>query len=382
MVAVAPHHRLYSQCWLLTYPLVWAIVLSVSKAMREASLKDKANIVPTPCFLFIAFFWELRGKQNLLVMKILRMIGMALFAVLMCVNFASCSNEDEVESQETDKIKVSLGCTGEIIDITQEPLTRTETTSGIYTILVFSDDMVYAEGTFSSVENLSIELIASKTYNFEVKYKPNSSDTPTDEFEYKTRRPSIESMMPYYEESDLYYGLYEGYTPTVDGEVEIYMRRMSFGIKATVNNLVEGAKVNVILQRGNVTKKLNMELTKAKPSDEKTFTLAYGDYDKTFSKIYKGLGTKDNYVNYYEEANLHIVLTRIDGKEVALLNEPIIIERNKRSCITINIGNSASGTSNDFSITQEKEGMVDGNTYEVEGEEGTIVDTTINKGTE
>ncbi len=36
MIAVAPHHGLYSHNWLLTYPLVWAIVLSVPLAMREA----------------------------------------------------------------------------------------------------------------------------------------------------------------------------------------------------------------------------------------------------------------------------------------------------------------------------------------------------------
>jgi len=35
MIAVAPHHR-YTL-------LVWAIVLSVPKAMREASLKDKTE---------------------------------------------------------------------------------------------------------------------------------------------------------------------------------------------------------------------------------------------------------------------------------------------------------------------------------------------------
>ena len=36
-------------------PLVWAIVLSVPKAMREACQLDKANIVPTP--YFIMSFW-------------------------------------------------------------------------------------------------------------------------------------------------------------------------------------------------------------------------------------------------------------------------------------------------------------------------------------
>ena len=53
MMAVAPHYRyIPTSVGRLRYCLmVWdAIVLSTLKAMREASLQDKANIVPTPFF--------------------------------------------------------------------------------------------------------------------------------------------------------------------------------------------------------------------------------------------------------------------------------------------------------------------------------------------
>ena len=36
-----------------------------------------------------------REAKNIVKMKTFRMIGMALFAILMCVNFASCGNDDE-----------------------------------------------------------------------------------------------------------------------------------------------------------------------------------------------------------------------------------------------------------------------------------------------
>ena len=55
---------MYSRSWLFAYPLVWAIALSGTKAMREASSKDKADIVPTPSFCFIRFHLGI-GEQNL-----------------------------------------------------------------------------------------------------------------------------------------------------------------------------------------------------------------------------------------------------------------------------------------------------------------------------
>lgn len=42
----------------------------------------------------MAFIWKLKSNINFLVMKTLRLVGMALFAVLMCVNFAACSKEE------------------------------------------------------------------------------------------------------------------------------------------------------------------------------------------------------------------------------------------------------------------------------------------------
>ena len=46
----------FVQPLLATYiPLVWAIALSVPKAMREASQKGKADIVPTPLFYINGF---------------------------------------------------------------------------------------------------------------------------------------------------------------------------------------------------------------------------------------------------------------------------------------------------------------------------------------
>ena len=54
--------------------------------------------------LFInAIYWEHRGTNKLrLKMKTFRLIGMALLAVVMCVNFASCSGDDDEEPIKND----------------------------------------------------------------------------------------------------------------------------------------------------------------------------------------------------------------------------------------------------------------------------------------
>ena len=54
--------------------------------------------------LFInAIYWEHRGTNKLrLKMKTFRLIGMALLAVVMCVNFASCSGGDDEEPIKND----------------------------------------------------------------------------------------------------------------------------------------------------------------------------------------------------------------------------------------------------------------------------------------
>ena len=99
--------------------MVWiAIVLSVPKAMREASLKDKADIVPTP-FLFIALFGELRSITNQTKkMKTFKMIGIALTAICMCMNFTSCSSDD---GEENDYIKTGLTINGKHFMVSEEP---------------------------------------------------------------------------------------------------------------------------------------------------------------------------------------------------------------------------------------------------------------------
>ena len=62
------------------------------------------------------------------------MIGMAMFAILMCVNFASCSNDGNEVPEQGKEIMVSLGFSGDF-EISESPLSRA-TSDDLYLIRV------------------------------------------------------------------------------------------------------------------------------------------------------------------------------------------------------------------------------------------------------
>ena len=93
MMAVAPH-RWFVQPLVASYITFGVGYCFIhSKGNAKTRVWDKADIVPTPYF-FIRFHRGIRGYNNK-IMKTFRMIGMALMAVLMCVNFTSCSEDDD-----------------------------------------------------------------------------------------------------------------------------------------------------------------------------------------------------------------------------------------------------------------------------------------------
>ena len=60
---------MYSPYWLLTYPLVWAIVLSIPKVMRRPNLRIKQYSSHT-FFVLSAFIWELGSIKEIVMKKL------------------------------------------------------------------------------------------------------------------------------------------------------------------------------------------------------------------------------------------------------------------------------------------------------------------------
>ena len=90
MMAVAPHH------WYVQPILAFHISIGVgycfihSKGNAKTRVWDRA--ISSHTFIYIRYSLGI-GEQNKLNMKILKSIGMALAAILFCVNFTSCEKE-------------------------------------------------------------------------------------------------------------------------------------------------------------------------------------------------------------------------------------------------------------------------------------------------
>ena len=112
-------------------------------------------------------------------------------------------------------------------------------------------------------------------------------------------------------------------------------------------------------------------------TNNEAYDAIYSFPDWKYSKVYKGVSSGDTYVNYYENADLKIILKRVDGVQQTLAEETIIVERNKKTYATINVGKKDDALSSGITITIDDEDMSDGTQYDIDGEEGTITKTEI-----
>lgn len=305
---------------------------------------------------------------------------MALIAILMNSNLTSCSKDNAAENREPQRLTIPLTCVGEILDVTHENLTRLgeNSSSGDYEIYVYtSNGLTYASGVFDIINNITIELLDNETYRFEVIYYPDRSWGASNKFTYNVSTPNEDYSIPgCYRDDDIYYGTLSGYSPNIDEGVEIYLKRMTFGLKLVAENLADGASIKTRLRRRPImmvdtSTPAPDVLTNSSPECEKIYSF----HEAMWETVYNGTLKDDQYVNYNETADLQIILTRVDGIEVDLGTYDINIERNKKTCVNINVGDSDSIITNRISITLEDENITDGSQYNVDASEGTITES-------
>ena len=323
-------------------------------------------------------------------MKTLRLIRMALFAVLMCVNFASCSNE-EVTSSEPQKgkeIVVSLSLKGEY-EVSESPLSRTPS-NDLYYIWVFdktNSSTKYAVGLFNDVSTLNITLIEGNSYSFGAMIikdgmtklaqtegafgKPFSNTAlNTEGFTY-----SNNWEQPDYTEFKLTDGSIYGipnldiwvsvptqdYEATEGEDVTIQTIRASFGAKFVAKNLTEGS-LKVSLHGTGVGSNNGMIM------DSPTFELT--DYtDEIFLMPMLETSTTQNR-NLYATLSVVCTWVKANGDEVELGSPTITFERNKKTTIYIKV---VPDVENGITFTtSDNEEMGDGGTYNVEDGTATV----------
>lgn len=280
-------------------------------------------------------------------MKTLKFIGIAIIAVLMCVNFASCNSED-VSNETNDEIIVNLNLDGEFIEYSEYPLSRNTETPAIQIQIeqynVNTEEYEpYAYGTFDDISKISAKLNKNYKYNFIVclyydyieKYIFSLFDTPKvdigiiNKFEYSNKylhisRPGYamspvdrstlnyaDNMIP----CKSFHGRLEDYEP--DGnDISIDMKNTTIGLEVIVEGMTEGKIENRKKTMGSIP-----------------FSIEYP------ATTYSTLRTSycDVWVQEYVPVHLNIYYINTNGDEVAIVDEQISVKRNHKKVVTIKL---------------------------------------------
>ena len=323
-------------------------------------------------------------------MKTVRMIGLALFAILLCVNFSSCSSNDDVEPDAPQKPKeyiVSLGFTGEI-SISESPLSRASG-NDLYGIQVYSCPNVdgattytkYAYGLFDDTSEMTIKLLEGYKYKFiatmvadgknkishatetDIYLAPFKINGSTSEYTKITNSFKITNI-------EYFYGLDSGSTGSQLGHaagferyygscdyivddsksVSIDMKKAVFGAKFIAEGLTEGVLTVKMYRTRDIL------ITHPEASYENIFT-----FDK--------LSSTDN---YSEKINTVISWTKTDGVVVPLGTHDITFKRNVLTTVTIKVADVTTENGIGFELETTEMG-----TEDITIENGEIVDTNV-----
>ena len=330
-------------------------------------------------------------------------------AILMSVNFMSCSNDNDViipeqhpELQESEYITVKLGCTGEFLQLEESFMTTraNENTKDLIGIQVFAMDTTaiesetngyeipYAYGLFTSLENVSIKLRAGEKYKLIASivvdackcegehtcghsedYDNSNSifNTPiSTEFTYSDSWIIHGNHgMSYYYDYDYFYGELEGYIPEKNGTANIETIRTAYGVHYIVENMDEGyLSINYELRSwawGGERHDYTETITSNNPELNRIYMLRY-PYEAWKAWKY---GETDPYNP--QPYNLTINWTKNDGNVIELGTFPIAFKRNVKTTVRIDMAELAN-FKNGITVTQTEEWVNDENEYLITGD--------------
>ena len=324
---------------------------------------------------------------------------MALFAVLLCVNFASCNNDENEVPQIGEEIMVSLGFGGEI-SVSESPFSRTDADDkpDLYGIQIYScptssessaSYTPYAYGLFDDITSVNVSLVKGYKYKVSVLLIKNGKNivrfwapgitelysepfnTPiTNSFILNTVaiiRPNgniIHKDGSQYSNSNAekYYGETTDFIPSEDNNsINIFMKKMFFGGKFIAENLTEGT-LSIIFEQFVAPQ---IDITASENTLTRTFTI---------SDVKSAYNSED----YTDNLKMQITWEKNDGALIPLGTHTIAFKRNKMHTVTIKVGNVTSSPS--LSVTFEDTEMGEGESTTIEN--GEIIDTNINTGTE
>jgi hypothetical protein len=294
----------------------------------------------------------------------------------------SCNQEELMVEQDNNQevYTVRLNLNGDI-QTEESPLSRAETASrDLYGIQVYKDGNYFAAGMFDKIDDITINLLAGGKYKFvctSVKdgkdklfyesyfgygltyysnafscnyggelwansnnfyYSTNSNYSMTGLKSSYTTYSTTSNLTKRCAEIDRFYGEINDYTPTVEGVVNLDLKRVSFGIKVKVSNIIDG----------NVTVKCyNSDNTFI---NETGLTSDYETVGKIFAMqdIYSALQYASSYI---ENITMEVIWNRGVGVTQSW-KKTIQMKRNAMNVIRIKLG--AGDNDNGVGITPEQ----------------------------
>ena len=340
------------------------------------------------------------------------MIGATLCALIACIAMTACSNENDnalLGNEEPDVYTVKLGMAGEILDITEEPLTRA-TGDDLYGIQVYSCPAnaekttwtPYAYGLFDDIETALIKLLNGYKYKFVASMVVNGKNKLKNNKEIEYPAPLATNRSDagftaigntfYYEiniymeglnrgytwlkndigmdipNTERYYGELLDYKPVEGGTASIDMKRTSFGVK--------------FIAQGNFKKTggtLSIKMTGA-PLIE--MVAPQGDtQEHKYEDIYTFSDVDGAYADdkYTETISINMNFTKDDGVVIPLGEHKITFRRNKKTVVTIKLTENTTGSALGFSIDATESTSLENMTEEgnVTVEDGAVTDTPV-----
>lgn len=315
-------------------------------------------------------------------MKSFNSIGIFIMGIL-SLSMVSCDEiMNSIKPQEENYVTVNIGFSGEYITIADSPLeTRADYKSDIYGIQVYTvtggmASTPYANGVFTSLDNLSIKLLEGATYKFVASilvdgdvYDKGDGYTHTDlglvktEFEYSTSTElyGLSSVNNGYEKVR-FYGELNNYIPDENRVVNIDTKRTVYGAHFIAEDLTEG-QLEIRVSRGYMSTLYTKVLTTESPEYDGIYSFT------SQSEAWRGIMDMSNpnvYLNYYTTKQLNISWIKADGSVTPLGTYDVTFKRNVKTTIRIKVADA--GVPSGIMLTRESAVMVDDDKeYVIEG---------------
>lgn len=339
----------------------------------------------------------------------------AMLCIATCCGIYSCQKNTVApnggDADDSGFCTLNLGWAGEIISVTEEPLRKSDETSDLYGIQVYSTPnkelengvnptwTKYAYGVFDMGDNINIKLIKGYKYKFEATMVTDGKNVIHDENVGRYEEPfyawgenqgrsTITNSFTYHSTTYLhvynpraytwnadhtgcnmynhakverFYGELLDYTPGINNSKEyIKMKRVCFGAKF----VVKGALAN----EGTLQISMN---------DAEEILIDLSSEEKMHSDIYTFQNVLDayKYDDYNETVQTTINWNKPDGTVIPLGTHNIKFKRNKMSVVNIELDNNQ-GLGNIGVIVDDIE--MEEDDEETTIKDGEIADTNIN----